>query len=254
MQDFRESVRFALFHTGLEEWLYATEGGTLFLVNYGGKIYGVTCKHVLGSFLPEQLAITDIKFAQKGAKLASVKGVYFPTAPSQEAVGTDITDLCIIDFQDEIDAAFFKGTPYTVDITTSRTTNEGHRLIVSGTLKEKSDLTAPNIEAGFCLLEFTDAGVTPFDPLLRIGKAKYETDKLNFKSVTGISGAPVYNDTVKALCGMIVRGTLHQDGSCIVYYLDFYDIGQALDAAHTEKSHVTYSKGVETTKTAKIKS
>ncbi|MGA7452190.1 MAG: hypothetical protein WBW73_13195, partial [Rhodoplanes sp.] len=49
-QDFAEAVRPVFFQTESEEFLYATHGGTLFLVVFRGRVYGVTCAHVFGDF------------------------------------------------------------------------------------------------------------------------------------------------------------------------------------------------------------
>jgi hypothetical protein len=49
-QDFAEAVRPVFFQTEHEEFLYATHGGTLFLVVFNGRVYGVTCAHVFGDF------------------------------------------------------------------------------------------------------------------------------------------------------------------------------------------------------------
>ena len=57
-QDFRTSVRFPIFETGYEEWPYATNGGTLFLVTFRGRVVGLTCRHVLHGFDWRQLRIT----------------------------------------------------------------------------------------------------------------------------------------------------------------------------------------------------
>src|SRR5882757_8015263 len=45
-QDFAAAIRPVFFQTEFEEFLYATHGGTLFLVSFRGKTYGLTCRHV----------------------------------------------------------------------------------------------------------------------------------------------------------------------------------------------------------------
>src|SRR6266404_1121566 len=69
-QDFRTSVRFPIFETGYAEWPYATNGGTLFLVAFRGRVFGLTCRHVIGDFEPGKLFITQQKYATKGSKPA----------------------------------------------------------------------------------------------------------------------------------------------------------------------------------------
>jgi hypothetical protein len=55
-----------------------------------------------------------------------------------------------------------------------------------------------------CRLEFTDVGLGTSDPTLRTGLAEFKDPE--FKSITGISGSPVFDITANALCGMVVRG------------------------------------------------
>src|SRR5258708_10626837 len=66
-QDFAEAVRPVFLQTAYEEFLYATHGGTLFLVVYRGRVYGVTCAHVFGDFPHGKLFVTQKKLAQKGS-------------------------------------------------------------------------------------------------------------------------------------------------------------------------------------------
>lgn len=85
-QDFRESVRMVLFETENDEWRYATNGGTAFVVRFGAGYYGITCRHVLGSFEWKQLALSDTRF---GKMTAGVHAVYFPSSPTKGAVDND---------------------------------------------------------------------------------------------------------------------------------------------------------------------
>jgi hypothetical protein len=49
------------------------------------------------------------------------------------------------------------------------------------------------------------------------------TGALEFSSITGISGSPVYNKTANALCGMVIRGGM-SGPACTIYYVDVLDI------------------------------
>jgi len=70
-------------------------------------------------------------------------------------------------------------------------------------LKQKTSIVPPDINIGYCRLEFRDAGPSRSDPFLRRAEAQF--DKPAFTSVMGISGAPVYSRTARALCGMVMR-------------------------------------------------
>jgi len=95
-----DAVRPVFFQTEYEEFLYATDGGTLFLVRFKERIYGITAHHVFtgNGFEPNRLFITREKFAKKGTPPAPIKGTCHPSSPRGAAEGTDIIDLCLIEF------------------------------------------------------------------------------------------------------------------------------------------------------------
>jgi hypothetical protein len=101
-QDFTAAVRPVFFRTALEDFQYATHGGTLFLVSFRGRAYGLTCQHVFQDFALEQLFITQEKQAQKGSLLAPIWRRCGPSAPIGAAVETDVTDLCVIELADNL--------------------------------------------------------------------------------------------------------------------------------------------------------
>jgi len=57
-QNFKTSTRFIFYDTGFEGWPHGTHGGTLFVVLYRGKPYGLTCRHVFGTYDWHQLLVT----------------------------------------------------------------------------------------------------------------------------------------------------------------------------------------------------
>ncbi len=240
-QDFRSSVRFVMFQTDIEECQYATEGGTLFLVNYHNRIYGVTAKHVVKGFELGDLILTGKKRPQKGDEPAAIRGMYFPNAPQGAAVGSDVLDICVVEFRPEINPAFFSDPPYIVDDNTVCTSFDGHRLLVSGCLKDQSAIVEPDIIAGFAILEYQDAGVANFDPMLRSAVAEFARPA--FSRVTGLSGAPVYDMTANALCGMVVRGSMAHRKS-VIHFLDAFHIVEMLKAVERGNGSTSYTRGV----------
>jgi hypothetical protein len=100
-QDIRTSIRFVMFETEYPEWQYATDGGTLFLVNYRNRIFGITCLHVFKTFNVKNLIATARKMALKGAKVAGITGLLKLGTPSGEAVESDILDICLVEFARE---------------------------------------------------------------------------------------------------------------------------------------------------------
>jgi hypothetical protein len=238
-QDFRTCVRFPVFETGEEEWPYATEGGTLFLVTFRGHVFGLTCRHVIGSFDWRQLRVTDKKYGQK---FAPIRGLVYPSAPRGHAVDTDILDIALVEFAPEVGPSFFPDDPpYIVDANTCASAHPGDVLYIHGTLKEKSDLSMMPITPQFCFLEFGDQGAPSSDPALRRAYAEFENP--GFTEITGISGSPVFDATSNKLVGMVVRGAL-SGKACTVWYIDMFDILTFVTAVADGKQETDYTKVV----------
>jgi hypothetical protein len=199
----------------------------------------LTCKHVIGNFAQSRLFITQEKYATKGSKPAPIIGLAIPSASTGEAAGTDVEDICAVEFADEIAPDFFKGTPYIIDEKTVCTSNIGHELHVSGVLKDKTEIIPPNITMGFCHLVLHDTGVSTSDPFLRQAKAVFLNP--NFDNIVGISGSPVFDQTANALCGMVNRGGM-VGGVCTIHYLDMFDIMKLLEALSTRAPTRSYTK------------
>jgi hypothetical protein len=237
----RQRYQTGIFETEHEGFLYATHGGTLFLVDFRGRSYGVTVRHVFQDFEPRTLFITNERQAKKGSMSAPIKGLAYPSSPTSAAVGTDISDFCVIEFADDISLGFFKCSPYIMDETTVASAGVGNALQVCGVLKDKSRIDLPDIFFGYCRLQFLDIGYTTSDPTLRQGVAEFF--RPDFQSVTGISGSPVFNQTANALCGMVVRGGM-SGNRCTIYYIDIADIYPFLAAVSDRATNVSYTKHI----------
>lgn len=57
MQDIKAAIRPVFFQNDYEEWPYSTDGGTMFIVEFRGRCYGLTAKHVLKGYEPSQLVV-----------------------------------------------------------------------------------------------------------------------------------------------------------------------------------------------------
>ena len=239
-QDFRTAGRFVFFDTGLEQWQYATHGGTMFLVFYNDKPYGLTCRHVLNDFGLHQLVVTDRR--QEGSQIAGLQSVAYPSKPKDAAIDTDVLDVAVIQFSDDVGAEFFKDPAYILDKNTMTTSNIGDTLHVAGTLKDKSEITERTIAPVFCILEMVDQKPASNDPTLRRAIGKFDSSS-EIADVTGLSGSPVFNVTQNALCGMVVRGTINAD-LCTLWYVDLFDIVQLLNAVHEGRAETYYRKEV----------
>jgi hypothetical protein len=245
-QDFRGAVRPVFFQTEFDDFLYATHGGTLFVVQFRDKMYALTCGHVFKDFPHSRLFIANERVAQKGSKPAPVGGICYPSSPRDGAEGTDIVDVCLIEFTDDLPPAFFRDAPYVVDEKTITTAVLDHELLVAGVLKDRTRLVPPDIAFPYCNLKLRDAGPAPFDPFLRQAFAVFGEALLgtaNFETITGLSGAPVFDQTANALCGMVVRGGM-TGPVCRLYYLDASDLLRLLQAVYDRADSTYYTKHV----------
>lgn len=237
-QDFRDAARFVMFDTGIEGAEYATHGGTAFIVLFKGCPYGITALHIRGDFRWNQIALTNLKFGDEQAGLSHV--VYPSAAHTQDAEGTEMLDVAVVRFADDVDASFFKDSAFVLDTGTIAGSQKGDSLLVNGAIKELSSTMPGPINAQFALLEFLDAGNSRTDPVLREAYARFRG--LPFQSVAGISGAPVFNKTRNALCGMVTRGVLAASGDCTIHYVDIFDIMKFVEAAHAGQKEFAYQK------------
>lgn len=214
-------------------------------MEFRGKNYALTCGHVFKEFPHGRLFIPSEKYAQKGDMPAPIHGICYPSSPIDGAEGTDISDVCVIEFTDEMPPGFFKDSAYVVEDATVTTASLGHELLVAGVLKEKTSIVPPDIVIGYCNLQLKDMGPTS-DPFLRRALAVFAQvlfGRGEFTTVTGISGSPVFDRTANALCGMVVRGGM-TGPVCHLYYLDASDILRLLQAVHDRAAKIYYTKNV----------
>jgi len=240
-QDIADAVRPVFFQTDHEEHLYATHGGTLFLVQFLSRVYALTCNHVFKDFPTGRLFVVSEKHARKGSMPARIEGIRYASNLKDAAVDTDIGDVCLIEFSDENPPDFFGDSPYIIDRGTVATSNVGNNLSVAGVLKQKSAIETNTITSGYCYLQLRDDGPADHDPILR--KAFAEFHEPEFTSVTGISGSPVFDETAAALCGMVVRGGM-SGSRCQILYVDIFDIMQLLEAVREGAESAYYSKSI----------
>jgi hypothetical protein len=123
--------------------------------------------------------------------------------PQGEAVGSDVLDVAVLEFTEDIDPTFFKDAPYIMDGGTVGISKHGDTLLIAGTLKGLSEITEEQIAPTYCLLEFLDDTASATDPAIRRAVAKFE--KAEFQVLLGLSGSPVFNTSSNVLCGMVVR-------------------------------------------------
>jgi hypothetical protein len=235
------ATRAVIFATRFDEHPYATHGGTLFVVNFRDRLFGITSKHAFGDFPHEALLVTQEKQAKKGSRFAQIEGIRYPSMPTGEAVDTDIIDLCVVEFAEEVTPDFFYGTAFPLDEEHAATAKLGEDLVVFGMLKDATVIDGHYISVNWGRLEFRDIG-SGSDPVLRRAIAEFRTP--GFTNVSGMSGAPVSSATTGRLCGMVVRGGT--DGKrWTIHYIDVFDIIQLVEAVIAGSETTFYTKMAE---------
>jgi hypothetical protein len=135
------------------------------VVAYKGRPYAITCRHVFQDFDEGQLTIFGAVFPVKGAHPARVKSVCYPNSPKASAVDTDVTDFCVVEFEEAVTPDFFNGSSYPLNEQTICSSVTGDRLMIFGAVKERTLIDPPNIRVEFCRLEASDKGPSADPPL-----------------------------------------------------------------------------------------
>ena len=158
----------------------------------------------------------------------------------EHAIDSDVLDLAIIEFDPELGTQFFKDAAYVMDHRTAGTATVGHDLVVNGLFKDSTTIDGGKISPTFGLIEFTERGPSGFDMALRKAEGAYVDPQ--WVSLTGFSGAPVFDVTAKRLCGMVVRATMPARDRAIVHYIDIVDVVEALKAVADGTLQAKYKK------------
>ncbi len=226
-----------MFETGLDDWKYATDGGTAFIVCLNRRLYALTVRHLARTFSWNDLAISSEKF---GNTLVGIDSLIY--TDTKNDLSADTNDMMIIEISDDISFESFGDQPYLIDTGTWCDSETGDQLYVSGAQKSASviDEERGQIFPGFMTLEFRDAGPTS-DPVVRAAHAIFDDD-LN-GGLTGLSGAPVFNWSKERLVGVMVRGG-ESDGHFTMRYIGIGHYIQMLLADQNGSSTCNYRHAV----------
>ena len=232
------STRTVFFETNYEDWKYASYGGTVLVVAVAGKPYGLTARHVAGDFAWDHLCVTSRR--ADGDQIAAPKNIFYPSDLKKGAAETDLGDIAVIEFTEDVELGFFGDDFYPLE-TGTVSARAGDDLIVHGALKEKLIIADRMIKPTFASLGFQDDGPHPHDPFLRTCSAYWANPE--FTSIDGLSGAPVFNETQNGLTGLMIRGGL-EGCNAKGLYLDFEDVLKVLQNVHRGVYHDDYVKAV----------
>jgi hypothetical protein len=209
-----ESVRFPLFRTPIEGWPFATNVGTIFLVNFLDRTYAVFPKHIARNFDLSDLLVTS---TLTEVKAIGLNRYLLVRGASEQFESSDIEDLCIGVLPETVKASDFQSTYPLSDISYEQP-QQGDRLTIFGFIKDESFINENTIQAAYQTIEVSDFGPYGFDTNLRVAFGEFQSEVI--RSVKGMSGAPVFNNRTKAVCGIVLRGDLKPNGDVSFYYLE----------------------------------
>jgi hypothetical protein len=238
---YARAARGVFFETDCEEFLYATHGGTAFLVRVRNRLYALTCGHVIVNFDVRRIFLTRDFFGVKGTPPAPVAEYIRPTNPTGGAVDSDVLDLRAIRIDESVAADFFRDAPYIISEDTVTTSLPGEIVEVFGVLNDKTNIIPPDMEFSFARLHFQDVGHYKGDPVLCEARTKITNPDIT--NLDGLSGGPVFNLTQGRLCGMALRGGI-VGGDATLFYLDAHHILRFLENVIDRNESASYVHNV----------
>ena len=234
-QDIRLATRPVLYATDYEHVPYSF-GGTLFVLAYLERCFGVTCRHVLGKDGIHNLIVYEAASPVKGMKSLPICGLRHT---DDSALG-ELNDIAIIEFEPSVTVQTFQGEIYDLSLSPACRSAAAQRLRICGYLSEKGniDYDGKAIRAGFGDITCTNLGPLSNDPVISQAVATYRD--WDFMSFDGLSGAPVFNLNMGLLTGMVVRAGLKADGTASIWYIEIYHILRIIESIYRDSTAVSY--------------
>jgi hypothetical protein len=235
-QDIRLAVRPILYDTGYNNVPYSFSG-TMFVVAYLERCFGVTCRHVLGKDGIHHLIVFEAADPVKGMTPLLIRGLHRIDSPD---LG-ELNDIAVIEFDPSVTVPRFRSEIYDLRLSSALRSDPAHRLRICGYLNEKGriDYDGKVIQAGLCDITCTNLGPLSADPHINQAIATYRN--LDFSSFDGISGSPVFNLNMGVLTGMVVRAGLKEDGTASIWYIEIYHIFKILEAVYRGSTNASYT-------------
>ena len=219
-----------VFETGVEEALYSSTRGTVFLVGYERRSYVLTARHALQPNNPMPICVFASDTSDKLVPLG--KAFYVPPSPD----GYDFEDLSVIDIDPRwITHPDVAGAKLiNLDLSCGKWEECAHeaQFFILGYHEERSFLNYEPLEfrADRVILLGRYAGPST----LQHHHVLSVLDNLSLTTFSGLSGAPVFawielpmQRPTPVLCGMVLRGS-PQSG--LIHFLDRDVLLDALNA------------------------
>tara|TARA_B100000686_G_C16781764_1_gene972392 strand:- start:1335 stop:2075 length:741 start_codon:yes stop_codon:yes gene_type:complete len=236
------SVRHLCIETDVDGYEYFTYGGTITLVKYKDKTYGLTCGHVVNadkSVSYDQLCILNTR---DGIHIAGIENVVLPKNLADEAVDSDLADICILEFSSECTGDFFSHTPHELSDIDIIADQIGDQMYAVGAIKQDCgvDYETNTINSQYVCLPIHAQGKHSVDPILYKSIGKIPND-WNISELTGMSGGAIYNANQNhALTGIIARAGVKEKDATI-FYISIVPFLKALQALENKSTHVKYN-------------
>lgn len=222
-QRLKDACRWICFFTPIEGHEVATYGGTAIVIVYDGRPYAITARHNAHDFAWADLIITKDRTSNVNAP---VRAISYAGKGCSPAGGSDLLDIAFIQFDTDVNPAFFEGAAYDLDQMPVCVSQPDDNLVIYGALSDQSAIDGIVIFSQFAELGFVDSGPNTHDIVLRSAKGQWLNSRLT--RLAGLSGAPVYNTSQGGLCGIMLRGSLSEAGVATIHYIDIADIARGL--------------------------
>lgn len=234
------SVRFPLFFTGIEDYPFATNVGAVFLVKVGKTPIAILPKHILKTFHLRDLRITSSLTVFNSV---GVEDAYQFNGYKEATRATDIEDILVAFFPEFVTPSDFE-TIFPFEFMDAAPVQDGDEVVTYGFNRDNSILTKEEVRIHQVVVE---AIVTPkksADFTLRecVGTFNLEPEGDKLKSVTGLSGSPVFNRRSGLCCGLTTRGGITENGEIILRFVESFDLIRIINAAVSGADFVEYEK------------
>lgn len=232
----KAATRPILFDTRLEEYPLASYGGTITLVRFEGRIFGITCRHAFGDFRWQDLLLMN---SRRGGECIRPRTMHGMTQAVDHAIDSSLLDIAIISFED-VEHSWFVEQPLVMSAETVADCSAADELYTYGYLAEFCDFSNERLQLLAVDLKPVAQPPNSHDVVLRT--AIFQAVTPVSVSLSGPSGSPVIRLLDKKVCGLVTRGRVVEDGTTFIHFVEASDILELLKAASRSSAFHHYYK------------
>lgn len=241
LEKISNTVRAVFIETDVDGFEYFTHGGTVTLVEYQNKVYGLTCGHVVNADKTIEYRQLCILNERGGNIVAGIENIATPKNLGGIAVDSDVADICVIEFSKDSSVKFFNATPYQIRELDAISDISGEKLYALGASKEKSGVDYENVKliSQYVCLPVYAQGRSSIDQVLYEAEGVIPDD-WNLSELTGMSGGAIYNeDQHNRLSGIIARAGV-KEKKVKIFYIDISIFVKAIQSIEDGSLKVTH--------------